>query len=43
LVEQEQAEELFKRNTRAVQQALATLPKHRDLLRKVHQYGFHAL
>ncbi len=43
LVEREQAEEQFKRNTRAIQQALATLPKHRDLLRKVHQYGFQAL
>lgn len=43
LVEQEQAEEQFKRNTRAIQQALATLPKHRDLLRKVHQYGFQTL
>jgi tryptophan halogenase len=43
LVERDQAEEQFRRNARAVQQALATLPEHRDLLKKVHQYGFQAL
>jgi hypothetical protein len=43
LVERDQAEEQFRRNTRAVQQALATLPKHRDLLKKVQRYGFQTL
>ena len=43
LVEQDLAEEQFSRNTRAIRQALATLPKHRDLLKKVHLYGFQAL
>jgi len=43
LVEQDLAEEQFSRNARAIRQALATLPKHRDLLKKVHLYGFQAL
>lgn len=34
------AREQFQQNDRAIQQALATLPKHRELLRKVQQYGF---
>ncbi|MET0535700.1 MAG: tryptophan 7-halogenase, partial [Steroidobacter sp.] len=43
LVQTEQAQEQFRQNDRAIQQALATLPKHRELLQKVQQYGFQSL
>lgn len=36
----DRAREQFQQNDRVIQQALATLPKHRELLRKVQQYGF---
>jgi tryptophan halogenase len=43
MTERELAEEQFKRNVLATRQALAMLPKHRELLSKVRQYGFQAL
>jgi glycine/D-amino acid oxidase-like deaminating enzyme len=43
LSEHEEAREQFRQNDRAVRQALTTLPKHRELLRKVQQYGFQAI
>jgi len=43
LTQKEHAREQFQQNHRAIQQALATLPKHRELLQKVQQYGFQAL
>jgi tryptophan halogenase len=43
LTQQEQAREQFQQNERAIRQALATLPKHRELLQKVQQYGFQTL
>ena len=43
LSDYEEAREQFRQNERAVRQVLATLPKHRELLRKVQQYGFQAI
>jgi tryptophan 7-halogenase len=43
LTQQEQAREQFQQNDRAIRQALATLPKHRELLQKVQQYGFQTM
>jgi tryptophan 7-halogenase len=43
LTQEEQAREHFQHNERAIQQALATLPKHRELLQKVQQYGFQTM
>lgn len=43
LTQGEQAQEQFRLNDRAIQQALTSLPTHRELLQKVRQYGFQAL
>lgn len=43
LTQADSAREQFAQNDRAIQQALATLPKHRELLKKVQQYGFQQL
>ncbi len=40
VLDQQFAQQQFKLNAQAVEQALATLPKNRALLNKVHQYGF---
>jgi flavin-dependent dehydrogenase len=43
LTQADSAREQFAQNDRAIQQALVTLPKHRQLLQKVQQYGFQTL
>ena len=43
LTQTDPALEQFRQNDRAIQQALATLPKHRELLQKVQQYGLQPL
>lgn len=43
LTQADHAREQFAQNERAIQQALATFPTHRDLLQLVRQYGFQPL
>lgn len=43
LTHADHAREQFQQNDRAIRQALATLPSHRELLQKVGQYGFQTL
>ncbi len=43
LNDQKFAQQQFDKNSRATQQALATLPKNRELLEKIKQYGFAAI
>jgi len=43
LTQADHAREQFEQNERAIQQALATFPTHRDLLQLVRQYGFQPL
>jgi flavin-dependent dehydrogenase len=43
LTQEELAREQFQQNNRAIVQALATLPEHRELLQKVQQYGLQTL
>ncbi len=43
LTEQAQADDLFGRNMQAVKRALATLPKNRDLIKKLHEHGFQSI
>jgi len=43
LVEERLAEEQFRQNAAAIRKAAATLPKNRDLMNKVRDYGFAAI
>ncbi|NIB40922.1 tryptophan 7-halogenase [Pseudomaricurvus alkylphenolicus] len=43
LIEQELAREQFGKNRMATERALAGLPRHRDLINKIHEYGFAAV
>lgn len=40
LVDRKMAEDQFSKNKRAIQKTTASLPLHRDLINKVHEYGF---